>query len=40
VDVTELGVDLLAFTGHKMLGRLGAGSSGAAGSCWRRCPRS
>lgn len=40
VDVTALGADFVAFTGHKMVGPSGIGVLWGAASCWRPCRRS
>jgi len=39
-DVGALGVDFLAFSGHKMLAPTGIGALCGDASCWRRCRRS
>ncbi len=40
VDVTALGADFLAFSGHKMMGRPGSACSGPTRPCSTPCPRS
>ena len=40
LDVPALGVDLAAFSGHKMFGPTGVGVLWGRGDCWTRCRRS
>ena len=39
VDVQELDVDFLAFSGHKMLGTMGIGVLYGKGNIWKKCLR-